>query len=75
MHPIYSYALAQMRREELLQQAECARLLHTARLQSQSDRRLHQQYANWLGSHMVKWGQKLEQFGTHRELPSLSRQD
>ena len=75
MHPIYAYAMAQMRQEELLQQADCARLLRIAELQSQSDRRLHKQYANRLGSQMVKWGQKLEQFGTRRELPSLSRQD
>ena len=75
MHPIYANAMAQMHQEELLQQAEWARLLRTAGLQPQSSWRLHQQYANWLGSQMVKWGQKLEQFGTRKELPSLSRQD
>jgi len=73
MYPIDTYAMARIRQEELLRQAECARLLRTARLQAKSNWRLRQQYANWLGTHMVKWGQRLEQFGTGKELqPSSS---
>src|SRR5947208_7397499 len=77
MYPMETYEMARIRQEELLRQAECARLLREARLQSQSNRRLHQHYANWLGTHMMKWGQKLEQFGTGKGLqpsPSAPRQ-
>ena len=77
MYPIDTYAMARIRQEELLRQAECARLLQTVRPQPRSNWRLRQQYANWLGTHMVKWGQRLEQFGTGKELqpsPSAPRQ-
>jgi hypothetical protein len=73
MYPFDTYAMARIRQEELLRQAECARLLRTVRPQLRSNWRLRQQYANWLGTQMVKWGQKLEQFGTGKELqPSSS---
>ena len=75
MYPFDTYVMARIRQDELLQQAERARLLQTVR--PRSNWRLRQQYANWLGTHMVKWGQKLEQFGTGKELlpsPSAPRQ-
>ena len=71
MYPFDTYFMARVRQEELLQQAERARFLQAVR--SQSNWRLRQQYANWLGTQMVKWGQKLEQFGAGKELqPSSS---
>ena len=77
MYPFDTYVMARMRQDELLRQAERARLLQTVRSQPRSNWRLHQQYTTWLGTHMVKWGQKLEQFGTGKELqpsPSAPRQ-
>ena len=68
MHPIDYYETIKRGREELLQRAEYARMVRAARLKRGTNQKFHREVANWLGVHMVRWGQKLEQFGTHRPL-------
>ncbi len=72
MHLMDGYTLAQARQEELLREAEHERLLRAARLQQSRQRHFHRRWANWLGVHMVRWGQKLEDFGTLGEVCSAS---
>ena len=75
MHPIDHYYTIRRGQEELLRQAEHERMIRAARRKQWPQQGLHQKFANWLGTHMVNWGQKLEQFGapgrlqTYRELP------
>jgi hypothetical protein len=64
MHPLNSYTMAQARVEELLREAEHMRLVQEAMLQQNDHRRFYRRWANWLGIHMVRWGEKLEGFGT-----------
>jgi hypothetical protein len=62
MHPIDSYKMGQMRQEELLREAELERLVRAA--MHHRSQRFHRRWANWLGVHLVRWGQRLESFGT-----------
>jgi hypothetical protein len=72
MHLMDGYTMAQARQEELLREAEHERLIRAARLQQPRQPRFHRRWANWLGVHMARWGQKLEDFGTFRETGSAS---
>ncbi len=64
MFPIYDYASFMRRQEELLKEAEIQRLVRKAEGKNSGAFRLSRRGASWLGIHMVRWGQKLEQFGT-----------
>ncbi len=64
MFPFDEYSIIRRRQEDLLRQAECERLLRTL----QRSEQLHRTLALWLGTHLVKWGQKLEQLGTLKNL-------
>ena len=55
--------------KDLLQEAEYERLIRDAGLQQPGNRRLHRKVVNWIGIQMVKWGGKLQSYGT-RPLPS-----
>jgi len=72
MHPIDDYAMLQRRHEELRRQAEYERMARAADFKKRTNQQLPWNFANWLGVHMVKWGQKLEQFGTPKELQPSS---
>ncbi|HLG62586.1 MAG TPA: hypothetical protein VKY19_11675 [Ktedonosporobacter sp.] len=75
MHPLYSEILSQQQRLEMLQQAEHERLAMAVRRPEHSARQLHRTWAYQLGSMMVKWGYRLERFGTsHRVACSASQQ-
>ena len=77
MHSIGQYETLRRGREELLRRAEYERMARMATLKKWTKQRYHREFANWLGTHMVKWGQKLEQFGTQQRLqsaPSAPRQ-
>jgi len=63
MHPLYSEVLSQQRRLEMLKQAEQERLMVVVRRPERLDRPFHRSWARQLGGTMVKWGQRLEQFG------------
>ena len=64
MHPWNNYRMAQERLEELLREGEQMRLVRAAMLQQSDGRRFYRRWANWLGIHMVRWGERLEDFGT-----------
>jgi hypothetical protein len=59
----------QERYKDLLQEAEKERLIRAARLQQSGHLRLRRTAAGWLGAQMVKWGRKLQSYGT---MPSPS---
>jgi hemerythrin len=69
-HPVlhhYNYKMFRRQQEELLRQAEYERLIRAAEREQRRNRRLYRNFANWLGTHMVQWGRKLEHFGDFRE--------
>lgn len=63
MYPLYSEIQSQRRRLEMLKQAEHERLALAIQRPERLDRPFHRSWARQLGSTMVKWGQRLEQFG------------
>ncbi len=63
MHPWNNHRMVQEHMEELLREGEQMRLLRTVALQQHDHRRFYRRWANWLGTHMVSWGQRLEDFG------------
>jgi hypothetical protein len=67
MHPWNNYRMAQERMEALLQEGEHMRLVRAATLHQHEGRQFYRTWANWLGTHMVKWGERLEDFGTFEE--------
>lgn len=64
MHQFYSEVLSQQRRLEMSKQAERERLAMEAQRPERSTMPFHRSWAQQLGSNMVKWGRRLEQFGT-----------
>ena len=64
MHPWNNYRMAQEHLEELLREGEHMRLVQAAMLEQGPRTRFYRRWANWLGIHMVRWGQRLEDFGT-----------
>jgi len=62
MHPIDHYETIRMGREELLRRAEYERMARKAKIDQGMNRNIHKA-ANWLGMHLVSWGEKLEQVG------------
>ena len=75
MHPIDHYTTIRRGQEELLRQAERERMLRIARINKLVNRKAHLEFASWLGTHLVRWGQKLEHFGTpggRHQMPSTS---
>ena len=63
MHPIYDYETIRRGHEELLRRAEYERMARKAIIEQRMKSKIHKA-ANWLGMHLVSWGEKLEQFGT-----------
>lgn len=64
MFPINDYAVFERRQAELLKKAEIEQLLRQAESDRPETLRLSHRGAFWLGIHMVRWGKKLERFGT-----------
>ncbi len=67
MHPIDHYETIRRGHEELLRRAEYERMARKAMIEQRMNRNIHKA-ANWLGMHLVSWGEKLEQFGTFSEV-------
>jgi hypothetical protein len=67
MHSIDHYDTLRRGREELLRQAEQERMARAALLKRKTNWTVHRSAANWLGIHLVRWGKKLERFGTLAE--------
>jgi hypothetical protein len=66
MHSIDHYDTLRRGREELLRQAEQERMARAALLKRKTNW-IVRKVANWLGIHLVRWGKKLERFGTFAE--------
>jgi len=56
--------LAQEKYKELLREAEHLRLIQAARLEQPGDGGLLRQVVGWIGAQMVRWGSKLQRYGT-----------
>ena len=63
MHPMNNYETIRRGHEELLKRAEYERMARKAIIEQRMNRNIHKA-ANWLGIHLVSWGEKLEHFGT-----------
>ena len=50
--------------KDLLREAEQERLIRAAGLRSPVNWRLHRKVAEWIGAQMVRWGCKLQRYGT-----------
>jgi hypothetical protein len=62
-----SYMDFLMRQEyykDLLREAEHERLIRAAGLWHSGNWRLHRKVADWIGAQMVRWGWKLQRYGT-----------
>ena len=57
--------------KDLLREAQRERLIRTAGLRHSGNWKLHRKVADWVGTYMVRWGCKLQLYGT---VPSLSCQ-
>jgi hypothetical protein len=57
----------------LLQEAEHERLIQAAGLRQPGNWRLHRKFAGWIGSQMVRWGWKLQSYGTNSTTPLSAR--
>lgn len=64
MHPIDHYATLRRGHEELLRRAEYERMARKATSGKRTNWKFHRKVANWLGIHLVRWGEKLEKFRT-----------
>jgi hypothetical protein len=51
-------------RQDLRQEAEQMRLIEAAGLQQPSYWEMVKTAVDWLGSHLVRWGSKLQDYGT-----------
>ena len=67
MHPIDHYPTIQRGLDELRRQAEQERIIRAAKLRKQMNSRLVRRFVNWVGTHLVRWGQKLGHFGPSRK--------
>ena len=65
MLPNYlDFLVCQEQYKDLLREAECERLIRAAGLRQPGNRRLHRKVAGWIGTQMVRWGWKLQRYGT-----------
>ena len=55
--------------KDLLQEAEHERLIRAAGLRQPGNWRLHRKFAGWIGTQMVRWGWKLQTYGTNVTTP------
>jgi hypothetical protein len=68
MHPIDQYTAIKRGQEELCRRAAYERMVRAARLKWRTLQPVHREVANWMRVHLVRWGQKLEQFGMYKLL-------
>jgi hypothetical protein len=66
-HPIDHYDTIRRGRKELLRRAEYERMARKAMIERGMSGSIYKG-ANWLGTHLVSWGEKLERFGAVTEV-------
>jgi ABC-type phosphonate transport system ATPase subunit len=64
MSPDLDYLIQKEKFQDLIREAEQERLLRTIELQNDSQRGLHRNLAAWVGHQMVRWGSKLQHYGS-----------
>ena len=64
MQPLDSYPTIQRGVEELRKEAECERLIRTAKLRKLGHLNTLRQSVAWIGSHLARWGRKSEHVRT-----------
>ena len=64
MHFLEANYLARQEYKERLRNLERQQRLQAARLQHGTDLKSYQKAAGWLGTQLVKWGAKLQSYGT-----------
>ena len=67
MHPVDHYDTLRRGREELLRRAEYERMARIATVKQARNWTLYRKAVNWLGTHLVRRGEKHEQFGEKHE--------
>jgi hypothetical protein len=68
MYPIDHYETLRRGREELLRRAEYERMARRATFKQEWNWTLYRKAVNWLGTHLVRRGEKHEQFGPLKEV-------
>ncbi len=68
MHPTDHYETLRRGREELLRRAEYERMARKAMTEQGMNRNIYKA-ANWLGTRLMGWGKKLENFGAFAKQP------
>jgi hypothetical protein len=58
------YVMQKEKMQDMLRAAEQDRLLQLAKLHKSNQTGLHRNVAAWMGVQMVKWGAKLQQYGS-----------
>jgi hypothetical protein len=58
------YLVQKEKFNDLMREAEQERLLLTIKLQNRGQRSLHRNLAAWVGVQMVKWGSRLQHYGS-----------
>jgi hypothetical protein len=58
------YLVQKEKFQDLMREAEHERLLQIAKLQQASQRGLHRNLAAWVGIQLVKWGSRLQHYGS-----------
>jgi hypothetical protein len=66
------FLVTQEQYKDLLREAEHERLIQAAGLRQSGSWRLHRKVAGWIGARMVRWGRKLQSYGT---TPPLAQSD
>lgn len=62
MHPTDHYDTLRRGREELLRRAEYERMARKAMIEQGMNKTIYK-VANWIGTRLAGWGEKLENFG------------
>ncbi len=66
------YLVQKEKYQDLIREAEQDRLLQIAKLQQAGQRKLHRNLAAWIGIQMVKWGSRLQHYGSVSAAASTS---
>ena len=68
MHPTDHYETLRRGREELLRRAEYERMVRKAMIEQGMNRTIYKA-VNWLGTRLLSWGKKFENFGAIAKQP------
>lgn len=58
------YLVQKEKYQDLIREAEQDRWLQIAKQQKMGQRSLHRNVASWMGVQMIKWGSKLQHYGS-----------